>query len=275
MNAPFRPLSKPSAQLLTGLKDRVVYRCFCGRKASTVWATWDAGIHHCNCTGRRIPFPTRDLIGQRFQRLTVTAWAGKPHWDGISPGSSNQQYWQVRCDCGQTLCLPVYKVVRGNSRSCGCQTPAESKPPRPKAVRGADLSSQVFGKLTALYRVGRGERKTFSAIWLCQCECGKTKEVAADNLKQGRIKSCGCLRQQLRAERGNDLTGQRFGMLTVIELDHSRHFAGQQRWRTLCDCGKEFLAWHLPLRMGQTSSCGCARQRRNDKPGQRPTALGN
>lgn len=31
-------------------------------------------------------------------------------------------------------------------------------------------------------------------IWLCTCECGKTREVAGYNLRIGKVKSCGCLR---------------------------------------------------------------------------------
>jgi hypothetical protein len=48
-------------------------------------------------------------------------------------------------------------------------------------------------------------------------------------------------------------------MLTVIEVDRTRHYAGQTRWRTLCDCGQEFMAWHDSLREGKTRSCGCLR----------------
>jgi len=210
MNAHFRPQSKPSAQLLlTGLKDQVDYRCFCGREATTDRTTWEAGIHHCNCTGQRIPYPKCNLIGQRFRRLIVMAWAGKPQWDGISLGRSSQQHWQVMCDCGQTFCLPVDRVKCGKPKSCLCQPDTSVKPLPPKSFGpvAVNLTGQVFGKLTALHRIPRGEHKTHSAIWLCQCACGNTKEVAADNLKLGRVKSCGCLQHQLRVERGNELTG--------------------------------------------------------------------
>lgn len=49
-----------------------------------------------------------------------------------------------------------------------------------------------------------------------------------------------------------DLTGQKFGRLTVLEYDPKR-----ARWICLCECGKK--TWVLPpsLKRGFTKSCGC------------------
>lgn len=55
-----------------------------------------------------------------------------------------------------------------------------------------------------------------------------------------------------------DLTGQRFGKLTVIESAESCN--GRTRWRCKCDCGNEKIAYTASLRCGQTKSCGCMRQ---------------
>ena len=32
-------------------------------------------------------------------------------------------------------------------------------------------------------------------VWLCQCDCGNTKEVRMRNLVRGATYSCGCLKQ--------------------------------------------------------------------------------
>lgn len=52
-----------------------------------------------------------------------------------------------------------------------------------------------------------------------------------------------------------DLTGQRFGRLTVIRYDHSEHDG--THWLCKCDCGNEKFAAGYSLRSGNTKSCGC------------------
>lgn len=53
-----------------------------------------------------------------------------------------------------------------------------------------------------------------------------------------------------------DLTGQRFGRLTVIErVENNRR--GQARWLCRCDCKKEIVVTSSNLRCGHTNSCGC------------------
>lgn len=53
-----------------------------------------------------------------------------------------------------------------------------------------------------------------------------------------------------------DLTGQRFGRLTVIEYAGTDK-GGKARWRCRCDCGKETIVIGKNLRSGRTKSCGC------------------
>lgn len=53
-----------------------------------------------------------------------------------------------------------------------------------------------------------------------------------------------------------DLTGQRFGRLVVLEkagADRNK----KVRWRALCECGNEVLAYGANLRQGRARSCGC------------------
>lgn len=61
-----------------------------------------------------------------------------------------------------------------------------------------DLTGQRFGRLTVIERVDmpvkKGQRKRIK--WLCECDCGNTKIIDADSLKNGRTKSCGCLSRE-------------------------------------------------------------------------------
>jgi hypothetical protein len=53
-----------------------------------------------------------------------------------------------------------------------------------------------------------------------------------------------------------DLTGQRFGCLTVIAYGVGYPELPYVRWRCRCDCGNERLAISQGLRRGQARSCG-------------------
>ena len=76
-----------------------------------------------------------------------------------------------------------------------------------------------------------------------------------------------------------DLTGQRFGRLTVMHRIGTRH--GQALWRCLCDCegARDVVSWNL--RQGLTRSCGCIRREisqetiKRTRPAEPPDPLEN
>lgn len=114
-----------------------------------------------------------------------------------------------------------------------------------------------YGKLVVIKRIGT---KTFPSgqkkpIWLCQCDCGNTSEVAAQSLRAGQMKSCGCLRLEL----DKDWTGVRQGKLTVLSRTEDKITkAGYKtiRWNCQCDCGGTKILKSSALTKGSTS-CGC------------------
>lgn len=57
--------------------------------------------------------------------------------------------------------------------------------------------------------------------------------------------------------RKHDLTGQRFGKLTV--QSQGPNTGKFLRWYCLCDCGNKSLVYASSLRTGNTKSCGCIR----------------
>lgn len=54
-----------------------------------------------------------------------------------------------------------------------------------------------------------------------------------------------------------DITGQKFGKLTVIERCGTRN--RQSLWRCICECGNETLSLSNSLRDGKSKTCGCSR----------------
>lgn len=60
----------------------------------------------------------------------------------------------------------------------------------------------------------------------------------------------------------NDLTGQKFGRLSVLSREGTAS-NGKALWRCLCDCGKVSVTNGADLRSGHVTSCGCWRAERN------------
>ena len=112
------------------------------------------------------------------------------------------------------------------------------------------MTGKKYGKLTAIEFLGNGR-------WLFSCECGNTTRSKAVDVRSGRIKSCGCIRN-------TDLTGKRFGRLTVIGRAEKGKFGSA--WLCKCDCGKEKVVSRSHLTSGETRSCGCL-QREHQETG--------
>lgn len=58
----------------------------------------------------------------------------------------------------------------------------------------------------------------------------------------------------------SDLTGMRFGKLTVLGDDGSRASRGQILWHCICDCGQTTHISGRRLKNGHYQSCGCLRK---------------
>lgn len=121
------------------------------------------------------------------------------------------------------------------------------------ANHALNLTGQRFGKLTAISVAHRNG----GVHWNCQCDCGGTKVVYGPKLKQGGVKSCGCLVAESAAERVKDISGLRSGKLTAIKPTGRRRHGTE--WECICDCGKTHIARSSKLTRGEVRSCGCTR----------------
>src|ERR1044072_3374380 len=87
----------------------------------------------------------------------------------------------------------------------------------------------------------------------CRCECGVERLVRIFNLTGGKTFSCGCGKKSKLI----DLTGQKFGKLTVIDKASLQRKKGVPLWEVLCECGNKSIVRGEYLRYGHTRSCGC------------------
>lgn len=124
-----------------------------------------------------------------------------------------------------------------------------------------DLTGMKFGRLTVIERDNSKDVK-YGACWVCKCECGNYKTIAAHSLKNGSIQSCGCLNKEI-ISRPKDLSymiGKKFGNLTVIQRTENHITpSGQKKAMFICkcDCGNYKTVSSQSLKTGRTKSCGC------------------
>jgi hypothetical protein len=115
-----------------------------------------------------------------------------------------------------------------------------------------------FGRLLLLERTHTFSAKNKKrAKWLCRCDCGNTPVVSEDSIQRGLTRSCGCLHREVASAQSlRDLTGRRFGRLTVVKrLGSDKTRAAV--WLVRCDCGKEKSIRSTSLTFALTQSCGC------------------
>lgn len=115
-----------------------------------------------------------------------------------------------------------------------------------------------IGKLVLLEFMGRNKHS--KKVWLCQCDCGNICERVEGNLKNTKVPHCGCSPNWKGTnKRFVDLSGQRFGRLTVIE-HHGKDKYSHNLWLCKCDCGNVKITETNSLLKGGCSSCGCLKR---------------
>ena len=186
----------------------------------------------------------KNEIGNRYGKLVVIERAIKPE------GRPKGAYWLCQCDCGKQKIIRGADLRAGNVNSCGCLYGKHSI---------KDETGKRYGKLTVISQTAN--REYGSVKWLCKCDCGNLCEVAGDSLRSGQTQSCGCLvKERSRIANLHDLTGQKFGKLTAIEIDEELTLKNKRIfWKCKCDCGNYYSTGSSNLVTGATKSCGCLR----------------
>jgi len=186
---------------------------------------------------------TKDLIGQKFNKLTVVKRVEKPK------NQKSGAFWLCVCDCGNEKILKTSDLKSGRVKSCGCLLKEGNK-----GNSVLKLNGQKFGRLLVLSFAYMNRKHSY---WNCLCDCGKNAVVIGSNLKNGTTQSCGCLRiEKLREACFVDLTGIKFNRLLVlrqIKYENKK----KTYWECICDCGNKIIVQHGSLRSGNTQSCGC------------------
>lgn len=123
-----------------------------------------------------------------------------------------------------------------------------------------DETGKKYGRLTVLERAGSTPGGI--ATWKCRCDCGNETIVQGAHLRNGHTVSCGCRMREVGGYNFKDLTGQKFGLLTVIQRveDINKEVA----YECKCDCGNVIITRARNLTFNGKISCGCIRQSKGE-----------
>ena len=120
-----------------------------------------------------------------------------------------------------------------------------------------NLIGRQFGKFTVIHKADDyiKPNKKHVVMWHCRCKCGSEYDISEDNLISGPTGICTCNWNNFTPSNFNDLTGKKFGRLTVIK--RAKNSNNSTMWECVCDCGNTTIVSSSALVSGNTKSCGC------------------
>lgn len=116
-------------------------------------------------------------------------------------------------------------------------------------------------------RLPPNENKRYKGIFICSF-CSSSEKptyftATIENVRNGNTRSCGCIHTEQRRQMGKnnlkDLTGQKFGKLTVLRDSGKRDKTNHVLWECQCSCKDKniVLVTTSNLKDGGVQSCGC------------------
>jgi hypothetical protein len=132
--------------------------------------------------------------------------------------------------------------------------------------KAIDMTGKICNKI---HVISRAPNKGEDVCWFGWCDCQKNlppeerqiKIYRGKQLRNGSVKSCGCLRQEIMNKK---FQNKRFGKLIAtkpIKLGKDHHMI----WECQCDCGNICYVSTKHLTDGNTKSCGCLKSKGEEK----------
>lgn len=196
-------------------------------------------------------------IGDTYNSLTI-----KDFVETVDIGHKHtMNVYLCECVCGAIREFYQGEIISGHVKSCGCVSKIRVQPLK------YDLTGQKFGRLNVINQaetLWSDSGKSRMIRWNCKCECGEFTIVNSRALRTSKTLSCGCYQKERVSDSlTDDLMGQKFGKLTVLERNGSYRGDGSRTsgvmaiWKCKCDCGNIISTTGYSLKCGDTISCGC------------------
>lgn len=149
-------------------------KCSCGTIKNVALKNLKSGMSK-SCGKCSRSKPVEDLVGQKFNHLTVVKYAGHGRWE-------------CECDCEKPLkdkiIVTTTALKNGYVKSCGhvIYEPTHN-------IKFKDLVGKKFGSLTVISEADR--KASEDTKWNCECNCGGTAICTSYNLISGNSTTCG------------------------------------------------------------------------------------
>ena len=151
----------------------------------------------------------KNLIGQKFGYLTVI--------DLLQIGTHGKEYI-CECDCGNITNQRGSVLTSGHVVSCGCNKSTKAKESGKLNIKKYYSESYNIEKYKKLATSHINEKYNYLKIidieydssskifkYICRCDCGNiTKQIYTD-LKNGKVKSCGCYQKDKASITGSNV----------------------------------------------------------------------
>jgi hypothetical protein len=205
----------------------------------------------------RVPGPLNDVgtsagIAERRGAMTLPAMA--PRFPELQDAGWLRQKYELDGQSSYAIAAELGCRATTASRALG-RHGIGARMGRPAVV----APGEVYGRLTVLSELpvrSRGGR-----VFRCRCTCGRETEARAAELRQGKVRSRGCLLDEAR-ESGHSRpprvhSGERYGRLVVLHETGRESPRHARLFSCRCDCGNTTTVRGANLTGSHTRSCGC------------------
>lgn len=195
----------------------------------------------------------KDNTGKRFGNMVVIGDSGIRQ--------NRKVVWTCQCDCGEIFNTRSDHINTGKTTSCPKCAQKKNITNLLKYQNGIAIAIKPgdrYERLTFLEKTNRKNNNTGCLYYKCQCDCGNIVEI--ESRHWGETKSCGCYKKEQYQHQLIDLTGQRFGLLTVLSKSNKKSANGSIYWLCQCDCGTIKEIQSSLLRNHKVISCGCSKR---------------
>ena len=161
-------------------KKKYTYQCDCGKIFTSKNSIVTSQLASCGCAMKEVVRFScgRDIDNQKFGRLIVL----ETYWNTSPPTV------RCRCECGNEVVVRKSDVQSGHTLSCGCY----------QKERATQSNIEYHYGYISPYGIKIIEQARTNEkgqwLWTCECFCGKTFEELPARIKNGHVRSCGCLK---------------------------------------------------------------------------------